>query len=71
LAVAECTEKYIHQKYVAQFISKLVSMLYTCHTAKDTTNKNTVGEGWSIRIKDHHLILTKRNIKHVNNWKKP
>lgn len=37
--------------------------------SKKTTNKNTVGEGRNMRIKEHHLILTKRNIKHVNNWK--
>ena len=49
--------------------SYYLNLLFTCHTAKDTTNKNTIGEGWNMRIKEHHLILTKRNIKHVNNWK--
>lgn len=29
--------------------------------------KNTIGKGWNIRVKEHHLILTKMNIKHVNN----
>lgn len=57
---------YIEQKYVAKFISKPV--IYMSYSER-LNKKNTIGKGWNIRVKEHHLILTKMNIKHVNNWK--